>query len=103
MSDLTPPNTIRVEIIREDEVRAAAERKMPCTARNQMTVEYKINQKAPKVVSPPSRITPETHWACSCVRRDRAGKIKAIKLHPMTTKSCRVCGSKQFIGKILKP
>ena len=64
-------------------------------------MEYKINSKLPPVPPLPGPTVPVTldrQWACACVRRDRRGKIKAIKLHPMTTKSCKVCGSKQFIN-----
>jgi hypothetical protein len=43
-----------------------------------------------------SWVSDETHWACACVKRGRDGKLKAIKLHPRTTKDCRVCGSKQY-------
>ena len=65
-------------------------------------MEDKINTPLPAVPPlpvPTGSMALGSRWACACVRRDRHGKIKAIKLHPMTTKSCRVCGSKQFIGK----
>jgi len=39
--------------------------------------------------------TVETHWACACVKCDRKGKLKSIKLHPIAKTSCRVCGAKQ--------
>ncbi|MES2598614.1 MAG: hypothetical protein V4662_24985 [Verrucomicrobiota bacterium] len=38
-------------------------------------------------------MTPETHWACACIKRDHHGRLKAIKLNPIKRKSCRVCGS----------
>lgn len=38
----------------------------------------------------------KTHWACACIKRDRKGNLKAIKLHPLATKRCEVCGAVQF-------
>ena len=38
----------------------------------------------------------ETHWACACVKRDRKGQLKSIKLHTVAVKSCPVCGCKQI-------
>ena len=31
-------------------------------------------------------------WPCACVKRDRKGVMKAIKMHTATTSKCRVCG-----------
>ncbi len=42
-----------------------------------------------------SEVTPETHWPCACVKRERNGKMKAIKLHPLAVKYCRECGMDQ--------
>lgn len=36
-----------------------------------------------------------TYWACACVKRDKDGKLKAIKLNPNSRFSCRVCGSRK--------
>ena len=35
---------------------------------------------------------PADYWACACVKRDRQGTMKAVKMHPPTAKRCRVCG-----------
>jgi hypothetical protein len=38
---------------------------------------------------------PAGYWACACVRRNKDGTLKAIKLHAPVRKKCRVCGCKR--------
>lgn len=47
--------------------------------------------------------TPDEHWACACVKRHPDGKLKAIKLHPLSVKSCRVCGAKRDASACVSP
>ena len=43
-------------------------------------------------------------WVCACVKRDKAGRMKAIKRHSPQTKRCRVCGcSKSDVTPTAKP
>lgn len=35
------------------------------------------------------------YWPCACVRRDRAGNLKAIKLNHPAVLACRVCKAKR--------
>ena len=37
----------------------------------------------------------KANWPCACVRRDPNGTMNAIKVHPITTKRCRVCGAER--------
>lgn len=39
------------------------------------------------------------HWPCACVRRDRAGNLKAIKMHPPSVNKCRRCGATRPPGE----
>jgi len=42
-----------------------------------------------------SAATTKTHWACACVKRDRDGKLSAIKLHSQRHVWCPTCGAKR--------
>ncbi|MBC8867902.1 MAG: hypothetical protein H8E44_00705 [Planctomycetes bacterium] len=34
-------------------------------------------------------------WPCACVLRDSEGNLDAIKIHPITSKRCRVCDAER--------
>jgi hypothetical protein len=37
-------------------------------------------------------VSKDDYWACACVKRDRRGNMKAIKLHHPAQEKCRTCG-----------
>lgn len=34
-------------------------------------------------------------WPCACVHRAGDGALEKIRIHPVTHKTCRVCGAKR--------
>lgn len=39
-----------------------------------------------------SKPVPPDYWPCACVKRDRQGNLKALKMNPPMKKYCRACG-----------
>ena len=59
------------------------------------TAEVVTEQDKGRCAPAPGSGLDQTHWPCACVKRDRAGRLKAIKLHPNSVQRCPVCGAKQ--------
>lgn len=39
----------------------------------------------------PDPIAPGSMWPCACVKRNRAGKMTHLKMHPFEHLRCRIC------------